>query len=268
MNTTLKSTIINMNGYRSMMPGWTPDHSMILSLLLDVKVGTKEAIAMRQDFCRIRDSFCLLPQHSNGYFTGSKSEGLDLPGSDEDYMIDINKMIRIGVIQAFDENTGFNLNSIFVMSTENIPLGFVLLKHVHPSPLHPFIYQLSRNINGLLYLSSDLIVHSCVLEFLKDRKNIGSTIQRQGPSMERWSPFHDRSESGIDYVLSIHCAFWPNEASEWVQRQRYFEWPTSQDISSIIDFGFHLVPVGHTNSDTKLMEWRISFSVAERTLVW
>ena len=37
---------------------------------------------------------------------------------------------------------------------------------------------------------------------------------------------------------------------------------------SIADFGFHLVAVGHPNSATKLLEWRISFSIAERTLVW
>ena len=72
----------------------------------------------------------------------------------------------------------------------------------------------------------------------------------------------------MDNVFSIHCPFWPNESSEWVQRPRHFAWPTSQDISTITDFGFHLVPVGHPHSDTKLMEWRISFSMAERTLVW
>ena len=43
---------------------------------------------------------------------------------------------------------------------------------------------------------------------------------------------------------------------------------SSHDISSIIEFGCHLVPIGHPHSDTKLTEWRISFSVAERALVW
>ena len=78
----------------------------------------------------------------------------------------------------------------------------------------------------------------------------------------------DKSESGDDYVHSIHCPFWPDESLEWVQRPRHFGWPTSQDISTITDFGFHLVPVGHPHSDTNLMEWRLSFSIAERTLVW
>ena len=37
---------------------------------------------------------------------------------------------------------------------------------------------------------------------------------------------------------------------------------------NIVEFGFHLVPVGHPLSDTNMMEWRISFAVAERALVW
>ena len=76
------------------------------------------------------------------------------------------------------------------------------------------------------------------------------------------------SEPGHDHVYSIHCPFWPNESLEWVKRPRHFAWPTTQDISTITDFGFHLVPVGHPHSDMKLMEWRISFSMAERKLVW
>ena len=112
----------------SKMPGWTPDHSMILSLLLDVVTGTKEEIAMRQNHCRIHDSFYSSPQFNQANFTGSKSEGLDLPGSDEDYMYDINNKHNIEVIQSSDEYSGYNSNSIFVMCTENDPPGFVLSK--------------------------------------------------------------------------------------------------------------------------------------------
>ena len=93
-------------------------------------------------------------------------------------------------------------------------------------------------------------------------------LKKQGPSIERWSPYMDTSKSGIDNVMSIYCQFWPNSASEWRLRARRFAWPSPSDIKSIVDFGFHLVPVGHPRSDMNMMEWRISFSVAERTLVW
>ena len=78
----------------------------------------------------------------------------------------------------------------------------------------------------------------------------------------------DTSQSGQDFVPSIHCPFWPDAALEWRSRRRRFGWPCPSDIMSIVDFGFPLVPVGHPNSDTNMMEWRLSFSIAERTLVW
>ena len=90
----------------------------------------------------------------------------------------------------------------------------------------------------------------------------------QGPSIEGWNVYKDRSQSGTDYVDSIHCSCWPDAASEWQSRRRRFQWPNPRDMKTIVDFGFHLVPIGYPHSDTNMMEWRISFSVAERTLVW
>ena len=58
------------------------------------------------------------------------------------------------------------------------------------------------------------------------------------------------------------------QQGEWRTRSRRFPWPSHCDVNTIVNFGFHLVPIGHPHSDTNMMEWRISFSVAERTLVW
>ena len=250
------------------MASWRPDHSMILSLLLDTVVGTKKMIAIRQDSCRLRDCLESAGLKINVYFTGSKSEGLDLPGSDEDYMYDTNNYLKIKVTQSFDENNEASLYNTLFMSTENVPPGFALLQYLHQTPLHPFLYRASKNMYGRLYLSSDLFVQNNVSKFRNMNIPVIQSVQRQGPSAEVWLSGQNTSESGTDAVFSIHCPFWPNESSEWFHRLRHFSWPTSQDISTITDFGFHLVAVGHTHSDTKALEWRISFSMAERTLVW
>ena len=252
------------------MASWRPNHSMILSLLLDTVVGTKEMIAIRQDYCML--SCCLRSVHQKEkvYFTGSKSEGLDLPGSDEDYMVDMNNILRIKVSQSLDQKDAFLYNTLF-MSTENIHPGFALLdlQYLHQTPLmHPFLYQITKNMYGRQYLSSDLFVQNNVSRVRNMNMPYIQSVQRQGPSTEFWVIGQNTSESGTDNVFSIHCPFWPNESSEWVQRLRHYSWPTLQDISTITDFGFHLVAVGHPHSDTKPIEWRISFSVAERTLVW
>ena len=44
--------------------------------------------------------------------------------------------------------------------------------------------------------------------------------------------------------------------------------PPQRDKEYIEQFGCHLVPVGHPLSARKSLEWRLSFSIAERTLVW
>ena len=130
-----------------------------------------------------------------------------------------------------------------------------------------------ERLNGVQYLSSNLIVQN-YLQLTAPFK-LSKILKRQGPSLEHqaspivegWGPPFDNLE-GIDMVPSIHCDVWPSEASEWCQRPRHFGWPTLSNLSSIISFGCHLVAVGHPDSKTKLTEWRISFSMAERTLVW
>ena len=248
------------------MSSWTPERSSILSALLDDVVGTPEVMDIRQDRCRIQDCLALKLNKHNIYFTGSKSEGLDLPGSDFDYMSDRNDWLCIKVIQSLDERSTLSPYSLFLMSTENVHPGFALLKHVNQTLNNPILFLISQSMNGLLYLSSDLTVE--YYRSFQSKSDITVTRTRQGPSVETWHEYMDKSESGMDDVLSIYCDFWPTQASEWTQRPRHFGWPTSHDISSIINFGCHLVPVGHPHSDTKSMEWRISFSVAERTLAW
>ena len=104
------------------MASWTPDHSMILSLLLDTVVGTKEMIAIRQDYCRLLDCLYSACLQRKVYFTGSKSEGLDLPGSDEDFMLDRNNTFKIKVTQSLVENNDTSLyNTLFMSSWFHTP---------------------------------------------------------------------------------------------------------------------------------------------------
>ena len=75
----------------------------------------------------------------------------------------------------------------------------------------------------------------------------------QGPSVEH----PKKGPHGIetDIVYCIYCSFWPRAAVEWVRRTRLHNWPEISIINKIVDFGFHLVPVGHPHSPRKMMEW-------------
>ena len=59
------------------------------------------------------------------YFTGSTSaaEGLDLPGSDQDFMFDINDKACIKVIQVLDESPDISSYRVFLMCTEHVHAG-------------------------------------------------------------------------------------------------------------------------------------------------
>ena len=245
------------------MSRWSPHHSAMLSFLLDDVTGTEEAVAIRQDYCRIRDF--LTPVNS---YTGSKAEGLDLPGSDDDFMSDFNNICSMKVVQSLLEMSDTSSCNVFLLCTENVNPGFAFLCPVNQID-NPFLTSALQCINGVQYLSSDMMMNNAMLVYNCFPDDINDmTRKRQGPSIEIRFMFQDQSEEGSDHVISIHCQFWPNDASEWIRRPRHHEWPTSHDISTIVDFGCHLVPVGHPNSETKTLEWRISFSVAERTLVW
>ena len=253
------------------MSRWTPESSALLSLLLDDVTGTKEVVAIRQDFCRLED--CIgsnIMTRLKMYFTGSKAEGLDLPGSDIDYMNDLNNMYNIKVVQSLHESPAPSPYSVFYLCTDNTPPGFALLRCIKPGT-SPITNIALENVNSQYYLSSSLMADNLftttkMYRFLN--MPFCTKAARQGPSFEHWTIYDDPSGSGTDYVLSIHCAFWPNDASEWIERPRPSGWPTTHDVSSIVNFGCHLVAIGHPHSDTRSLEWRISFSVAERTLVW
>ena len=247
------------------MSRWTPVRSVLLSRVLDDVVGTEETIQIRRDLCGVVD--CIRSNSKfRAYYTGSRAEGLDLPGSDDDFMFDINDEFHIQVTETMRDAPRETERDVFVMSTENVPPCFVMLRCVRKIRSR-HILNACQGIASSLFLSSYLFLQNFV-SALSYRPDKGITIARQGPSIEGWDPFMDKSESGNDRVLSIHCPFWPDAAREWRMRPRQFGWPCPIDMKTIFEFGFHLVPICHPNSNMNNLEWRISFSVAERTLVW
>ena len=244
------------------MERWTTEHNTYLSYLLDDVTGTEEIVKIRQDCCKIHD--CTAPIYHEGinfYYTGSKAEGLDLPGSDDDYMFDINNVYDIEASESTEDLVQSTRANKFLIVTENVPPAFALLKCISLQNLS--LRRAIVNMSNNEYLSSREFLSSSTL-----LKSGTQTRRIQGPSIESWMEFEDTSEAGRDNVPSILCKDWPTAAAEWKARPRHYGWPSQHDKESIKAFGFHLVPVGHPLSTKKSLEWRFSFSIAERTLVW
>ena len=244
------------------MAEWSPEHNTYLSALLDDVTGTEEIVRIRKDFCKIHDCVRSITwDNVNVYFTGSRAEGLDLPGSDNDFMIDINNMFDIEVSESINYLVRSIRRNKLLIITDNVPPAFAMLKCV--TLQDQLLLRSAVPMNNEVYLSSQQVVSSQLRQ-----SNMRCTSRIQGPSVEVWSEYDDTSQSGRDNVPSILCKFWPTSAAEWSDRPRHYGWPSQHDKEYIEQFGCHLVPVGHPLSARKSLQWRLSFSIAERTLVW
>ena len=203
------------------MADWSAEHNTYLSALLDDVTGSEEGVRIRQDYCKIID--CIdssKPDNVNVYFTGSKAEGLDLPGSDNDYMYDIKEIYDIEVSESLQDLVRSRRRNKLLIVTDNVPPAFALLKCVTMDPLDPLFLRAVVTMNNASYLSSQQVVSSNWWQ-----SNNTDTSQIQGPSVEVWVEYADTSESANDNVPSILCTFWPTSAAEWKDRPRPYGWP-------------------------------------------
>ena len=141
------------------MSRWKPEHSVLLSQLLDIVVGTEETVEIRRDLCKIADSLDTVSDEANSYLTGSWSEGLSLPGSDTDKMSDMN----VEVIQQGQAVPQSDMRHLFVMVTDEVHPAFAMLREIAPHTQcakECLIPRCLRHINGFQFLSSHLVLHS------------------------------------------------------------------------------------------------------------
>ena len=71
----------------------------------------------------------------------------------------------------------------------------------------------------------------------------------------------------MDEVPCLTCPSWPLCAAGFLSRPRPHGWPSSALLDRIRRTGCHVVAVGCHMSDRKDIEWRWSFSWAERELI-
>ena len=140
------------------MSRWTPSHSVLLSQLLESVIGTREEIEIRKDYYRLKDCIRSAFAGYNSHFTGSRAEGLDLPGSDMDYMRDINVLYSMEVLEPDQCESRSQRRHLFAMITDNIKPAFAMLCLVSSVISSPRISDSLQWMNGALFLSSYLIV--------------------------------------------------------------------------------------------------------------
>lgn len=184
--------------------------------------------------------------------SGSIGEALDMAGSDMNVMYVNNDITVI-------ESTSTNINIkpyIFVMHSDLTKPGFTQLKLcsiMHEDGVDIFCEQC-----GLDYFMSSERTKLWLLGTVRKTVNRGLKVIH-GPCVA------DEDEQ-YDVAYSLRCKSWISQINGWLHRSRM--WPSADIVSTIESYGVLLVPIGCKNSPNERLEWRISFFVAEKHLIY
>ena len=137
------------------------------------------------------------------------------------------------------------------MEMDDTKLGFTHLRLLHCN--NNFILKICEQVEIELYLSSQL----CKSMFMGTSKV---------SDMVHWPRLSDKNDV-LDLALTLHSRQWTSIANQWVTRSNG-SWPSSDVKSQIIDHGVLFVPIGSKGSTNEHIEWRISFSVGEKLLIY
>ncbi|XP_071147877.1 uncharacterized protein [Mytilus edulis] len=179
--------------------------------------------------------------------SGSYGEGLEMRGSDFDIMR-VSKYIEVNA----DKQPDFDPSITYLsMDTDDVKPGFTQLRLEYSR--RQYDLECCEEHNGKHYFSSALYKGKIFLLF----RNKGKQIH--GPCITD-------NEGIFDVALSLHCKTWISSAVNWITRSGS-SWPSHNVTQSIINHGVLFVPIGVHGSPKEDLEWRVSFSVAEKLLI-
>lgn len=219
----------------------------VYQYMCDEVVGSEKTVSKTRLLYKLQDDISNKKQYSV-ISSGSKAEGLNLPGSDFDIMILIKEY------EVYEEEQG-DREGVLFLDTEHAAPGFTMLKVKHELS-RPF--QPTETINGKYLSNRDLY------DFLLDEFSfMEPVLEVHGPS------FCFPKLMDIDIVTCIKCYTWPSVARKWISRFRPTGWPSDDIISNSFSQGILLVPVGSKSAcgESNPLEWRFSFSLVEKLLV-
>ena len=220
-------------------------------------VGHKTIINLRRTVTDLTNDFyeCLVKVDDkisiHSFISGSKGEGFRFSSSDEDYMF-VHKNIR--VIHSMSQCRLYDFNTtLLMMETEHTKPGFVLLRLIGNTTNHDIIRSCVKNQFGI-YISSQ-------------------KWRDENPAICSNQVIHGPCTSGAIGTLEYDLAYclksdkFPKAATCCIKRLYERGWPSSQVLRDIVRGGCHFVAIPAKLSNYPLLEWRLSFSYAEKTLI-
>ncbi|KAK3587124.1 hypothetical protein CHS0354_006766 [Potamilus streckersoni] len=197
------------------------------------------------------------------YFFGSQTEATTIPGlsPDIDKVYVPHGYVVLQDLQFWDPCLEAE-TTLFMVADESTPPGYVKLQVVQrDAQMTVRNYQdetLVLDSDGRSVLSSGLFIESLRNQFSKLYK----TCDRHGPALTI-------STTGIffDFVFAVLSPCWPDQVSRRMSTSGNYNWPTRPMMDVMKQTALLFVPVGHKLSPEQHLEWRMSFSLAEKLLM-
>lgn len=220
-------------------------------------VGTSEKVAYRREIMNMNEVLnkSTVIDNTNIPFyttvTGSMREGFRFEESDMDFIkYYCNRKVFWDSSQYQHGRT--SEDEIFLFDGSYSPPGYGLLEILT-----------TENVNAGACLFKDGKFYLSSTAWKNDNFNPTFGGRIHGPCI-----FSDIGDVEFDFAVCLISKYWPPIASKFVSRCHL--WPNPQTLHDIINMshGCHLVPIGHKLGNHEKEEWRISFTFAERTLVY
>ncbi|KAK3109180.1 hypothetical protein FSP39_024745 [Pinctada imbricata] len=217
------------------------------------KVGYEEMIRNRREvdkFLEEVNNVQLEGSIINKLISGSRAEGFRFKTSDLDLML-VYKTIKVKLENDVTHDQ-IDDNTVLIMETDKTRPGFCMLR-LDSCSHRENVCDLCALYRNSKYLSSAL---------WRNEKKHSEEMWIHGPYVSR-----KNGNLEIDYAHCLQSTKWPRQALSCILRMVKAGWPSIDILTGIVQNGCHLVPIGNKVSDKEVLEWRISFSVAEKTLI-
>ncbi|KAK3084245.1 hypothetical protein FSP39_010636 [Pinctada imbricata] len=220
-------------------------------------VGPACTVKLRRQAWELRDTFlsCCTKNDSHGMTSGSIAEGFQFKSSDLDEMgICKDALVLTETASHFSGRLKYAF--LFCMETEHVSPGFTLLKCLrfdHRQYMYHFLVNRGSNI----YLSSEIVRNASL-------DAIMSVIHGPCACNVNFGRFeHERA-------TTLKSLAWPKEAQSFISRSHNVGWPSIEVLSDICKDGCLFVPINSKQQSCNEvidLEWRISFSLAEKKVI-
>ncbi|OWF40108.1 uncharacterized protein LOC110464223 [Mizuhopecten yessoensis] len=236
------------------------EKSWILYHILNRCIGNRETVAARRRSVVVTEQL----QNAEGrirdfFLTGSRAEGLSARGSDNDWMLIDRNAVVLCPDQDISNHLDIANKTVCMMRKARSRPGYVNLELLHQVQFDPSIVPIgdSQFISSEIYRQTHTDIAIRILQL---------DAEGHGPAVKIKHEYSDKP-SEMDIVFSFPCYDWPSEANEWMNRPRLHDWPDKKLRDQIVQGGCHLVPEGDkTSAADQSLQWRISFTTAERKL--